>query len=149
MNLSTHFSLEEFTASQTASRLGLDNTPPPEVQSRLKNTAMGLEAVRILLGAPIIVNSGYRSPIVNKAVGGAQNSQHLTGEAVDFICPGFGSVEEVVRAIASSQIPYDQIISEFVPKGGGNGGWCHISFTAKPGRKQALVIDHDGTRMFA
>jgi len=140
--LSTHFALEEFTTSQSAARLGLDNTPPPEVVERLKNTALGLEMVRALLQAPLHINSGYRSPIVNKAVGGVPNSQHVTGEAADIICPGFGTPAEVVRAIVSNgSIPYDQCILEF-------NSWCHISF-GPLNRHQALVIDHDGTRVFA
>ena len=142
MNLSTHFTLAEFTTSQTAARLGLNNEPPPEVVEKLRNTAIGLELVRTLLQAPIHINSGYRSPIVNKAVGGVANSQHVTGEAADIICPGFGTPADVVRAIANNKsIPYDQCILEF-------NSWCHISF-GPLNRHQALVIDHDGTRAFA
>jgi hypothetical protein len=143
VNLSNHFTLDEFTTSQNAARLGLDNNPPPEVIERLKRTALGLEMVRALLGAPIHINSGYRSPVVNRAVGGVANSQHVTGEAADIICPGFGTPAEVVRAIVASKgIPFDQCILEF-------NSWCHISFTDNGPRRQALVIDHSGTRAFA
>lgn len=139
MNLSPHFTLEEMTVSQTAARKGLDNTPSPEVQARMRKTAQGLEGVRVVLGgAPIIISSGYRSPAVNAAVGGAKASQHLTGEAVDFTAPRFGSVIDVFNAIKSSGIKYDQLIQEF-------GSWVHISFSAKP-RGQALIIDRNGTR---
>lgn len=141
MNLSPHFTLAEMTASQTAARKGLDNDPPPEVLERLKRTALGLEAVRVILGAPLIISSGYRSPAVNKAVGGAKNSQHLTGEAVDFICPGYGSPAQIVRTLVASGIKFDQAIVEF-------DRWVHLSFTDKP-RRQALVIDSKGTRAFA
>lgn len=144
MNLTTHFTLDELTASQTAARLGMDNTPPPAVVEALRRTAHGLEMVRTLIQSPIIVSSGYRAPLVNKAVGGAPNSQHQTGEAVDFIAPGYGSPADVVRAIVmrGHDIRFDQVIVEF-------GRWVHISFTAGAGRRQALVIDHDGTRPYA
>lgn len=143
MNLTDHFTLEELTHSQTAARLGLDNEPPPDVVDALTRTAHGLEMVRVLLQAPILVSSGYRSPLVNRAVGGAANSQHILGEAADFTAPGFGPPEMIVRAIMRSTrpIPYDQLIVEF-------GRWVHISFSRSP-RHQALVIDHDGTRAFA
>ncbi len=143
MKLTDHFTLEELTHSQTAARLGLDNEPPPDVVDALTRTAHGLEMVRVLLQAPILVSSGYRSPKVNRAVGGASNSQHILGEAADFTAPGFGDPTEIVRAIMRSTrpIPYDQLIVEF-------GRWVHISFSRSP-RHQALVIDHDGTRAFA
>ena len=139
MNLTDHFTLEELTLSQTAARLGLDNEPPPAVVDALTRTAHGLEMVRVLLQAPILISSGYRSQYVNRAVGGAANSQHILGEAADFTAPGFGPPEMIVRAIMRSTrpIPYDQLIVEF-------GNWVHISFSREP-RHQALVIDHSGT----
>ena len=139
MNLSPHFTLAEMTVSQTAARKGLDNTPSEAVIAKLRKTAQGLEGVRVVLGgAPIIISSGYRSPAVNSAVGGARKSQHLTGEAVDFTAPRFGSVVEVFNAIKSSGIKYDQLIQEF-------GSWVHLSFSDTP-RGQALIIDRNGTR---
>lgn len=142
MNLTDHFTLEELTLSQTAARLGLDNTPPDAVVKALTATAHGLEMVRALLQAPILISSGYRSAQVNKAVGGAPNSQHITGEAVDFTAPGFGDPVSIIRAIVRSTrpIPYDQAILEF-------DRWVHISFSKTP-RHQALIIDHTGTRPF-
>lgn len=121
MDLSTHFSLQEFTASQTATRLGLDNTAPQSVMRALLRTATGMEGVRTLLQAPIIISSGYRSPEVNRAVGGSPNSQHTRGEAVDFICPGYGTPLKICKAIVSSGIKFDQLIME--------GAWVHISFS--------------------
>ena len=137
--LSAHFSLDEFTTSQTAARRSIDNTPSPDVMQALKNTAQGLEAVRVRLGcAPIIVTSGYRSPRLNRAIGGSKNSQHMTGQAADFIAPAFGNPSEVVAALRDSGIEYDQLILEF-------GRWVHISFAPKP-RHMALIIDAEGTR---
>lgn len=127
------------TVSQAAARRGLDNTPTPDALANLRKTAQGLEAVRVVLGgAPIIISSGYRSVGVNFAVGGAKASQHMTGEAVDFTAPRFGTVVEVFNAIRRSGIKYDQLIQEF-------GAWVHISFSDKP-RGQALIIDRNGTR---
>lgn len=139
MNLSPHFTLEEFTTSQEAARRGIVNVPPPDVVERLRRTAQGLEAVRVRLGcAPIIVSSGYRSPALNVAIGGAKSSQHMTGEAADIICPRFGGPVEVAYALRGSGIEYDQLILEF-------GRWVHISFSDRK-RHQALIIDRSGTR---
>ena len=121
MRLTDHFTVEELTFSQLGARLGLDNTPPPELIPTLLQTAQRMEDVRALLGRSITVLSGYRSAEVNKAVGGAKNSAHLTGHAVDFTCPGYGSPQAVFDTIRESSIRFDQIIMEF-------GQWVHISF---------------------
>lgn len=136
MNLSPHFTLEELISTQHRE---IDNTPPPDVVENLKKTAMLLEAVRLRLGQPITVSSGYRCPALNKAVGGQPNSQHLTGQAVDFICPGFGSPTTVASALQDCrEVLYDQLILEF-------GRWVHISWAPSP-RRQGLIIDATGTR---
>ena len=142
MNLSRNFTVDELTHSQTAARLGLDNTPSLAVLDALKRTAYGLEDVRALLNAPILISSGYRSARVNRAVGGSYKSQHTVGAAADFTAPGFGTPDAVMRAIVDAgTIHYDQIAIEF-------GRWIHISFVQKGARRQALVIDHSGTRAF-
>lgn len=133
--LSPNFTLEELTLSQTASRLGLDNTPPPEVLEHLKSTAVRMEAVRALLMRPILVSSGYRSQQVNAAVGGVANSAHCQGWAVDFICPTFGDPFHICAAIAASPMEYDQVIQE--------GTWVHISFAPEM-RKQCLTKTNGG-----
>lgn len=138
--LSPHFSLAELTQSDTAARRGLDNTPPPPVLAALRRTALGLEGVRTLLGTAILVTSGYRSQALNKLVGGQRNSQHLAGEAADFISPAFGPPAAIVTRIVGSGLAYDQVILEF-------NRWVHISFSDKP-RREALVIDAAGTRAF-
>ena len=138
MNLTPHFTLEELTASQSAARLGLDNTPPPEMVDALKRTAQLLEEVRALLGKPVLVSSGYRAPAVNRAVGGAANSAHMLGCAADFSCPAFGSPLDICRAIARSGIAFDQVIHEF-------RAWVHIAWAPQP-RRQVLTIDGAGTR---
>lgn len=134
MDLSTHFSLSEFVTSQTAARLGIDNTPPQAVMRAILRTATGMEGVRTLLGAPIIISSGYRSPELNKAIGGAKNSQHVKGEAVDFICPGYGIPLKICKSIVASGIKFDQLIQE--------GKWVHISFS-DANRREVLTANFD------
>jgi zinc D-Ala-D-Ala carboxypeptidase len=141
MYLSTNFTLDEFTHSQTAARNGIDNTPPDSLLPTLRQTAYGMELVRTLLGdRAVLVSSGYRGPALNAAVNGSNGSQHLLGEAVDFTCPSYGNPEQIVRAIVASNIPFDQVIQEF-------GRWVHISFGPR-NRRNALVIDKQGTRAF-
>ena len=141
MMLSPNFSLSEFTESQTAARLGLDNDPPAEMYETLKATARCMEDIRDLLGGkPILVSSAYRSPEVNKAVGGSANSQHTKGEAVDFTCPKFGTPRDIVAKIKDSPLLWDQLILEF-------DRWVHISFSSR-NRRQTLIIDRNGTRPF-
>lgn len=126
--LTAHFALEELAATQHRE---IDNRPPPEVVATLRTTAARMEQVRRLLGGRVItVSSGYRSPELNRAVGGARTSAHLTGHAVDFNCYGFGAPREVCRAIAGSDLPFDQLIEE--------GTWCHISFDPRM-RRQVLT----------
>lgn len=139
MNLSTHFTLAELTASQMAVRRGIDNKPPGDIIKNLEHLALGLEGVRTLLGCPLIINSGYRSPALNTAVGGARDSQHKLGLAADFIAPGFGTPVQVARAIAASGLKFDQLICE--------GTWVHVSFTADP-RRQVLTATFKEGRVF-
>jgi zinc D-Ala-D-Ala carboxypeptidase len=137
--LTQHFSLAELTATST----GLDNIPTLDVLASLKVLAEGLEQVRTRLGHSIRISSGYRSLAVNTAVKGAKASQHLLGQAADFTCPGYGSPRQIMDAIVTSAIVYDQCILEYPEK----GGWIHISFSDKP-RKQAIQIDRTGTRIY-
>lgn len=120
MMLSAHFSLDELTISTEAVRRGLDNTPTKPIVDNLRRLAEKLEEVRSVLGHPIIVNSGYRSPAVNLAVKGAKNSEHMDGRAADFICPAYGTPLQIAKAIQSAGIEYNQLIHEF-------GAWAHIS----------------------
>ena len=118
--LSPNFSLDEFIFSQTAARLGIDNTPDARILKNLQRLATTLEQIRGALGnLPILISSGYRSPTLNRAIGGAPNSAHMDGLAVDFTCPRFGSVLATARAVAKSQIVFDQVILEY-------GRWVHL-----------------------
>jgi len=128
-----NFALSEFTISDTAIRLGIDNLPPAKVEATLRNLLIpSMQRIRDLLGQPVVVKSGYRSPLLNKAVNGAASSQHLTGNACDFVCPGFGSPRKVAQFLLGYMpaLEVDQLIAE--------GAWVHVSFAA-PARKQALT----------
>jgi hypothetical protein len=131
--LSTHFTLHEFIRSAKATAERIDNTPPPDIVARLKFTAERMEQVRDLLGGNAIhISSGYRNPALNKAVGGTNTSDHMSGYAVDFVCPGFGTPYEVCCAIRDSSLMahVDQLIHEKLR-------WVHISFDPQC-RKQLL-----------
>ncbi len=135
--LSPHFTLEEFTVSETAAQLGLSNQPTPETLARLKRTAEQMEQVRTLLGnKSITVNSAFRSPAVNKAVGGVPTSAHQQAYAVDFTCAAFGTPYEICKKIAASKIKFDQLIHE-------KRVWVHISF-APTMRQQLLTLPPEG-----
>nr|WP_313427062.1 D-Ala-D-Ala carboxypeptidase family metallohydrolase [Brevundimonas diminuta] len=143
MNLSDHFTLAEFTASATAARLRIDNAPTASHLENMRQTALRMEDVRRLLGGlPIRVTSAYRNPVVNRAVGGVPNSDHALGWAVDFTCPGFGDPLAICRAIAASDIRYDQLIHERKPSG---AWWVHISFHPRM-RCQNLTYNGSGYR---
>lgn len=126
-NLSPNFTLAELTVTKT----GLANNPPGAEFLNLRKAAAMMEEVRALLGHPIRVNSGYRSPAVNKAVGGSATSDHVKGYAVDFVCPAFGDCRQIAKAIAASKIKFDQLIFE--------GTWVHISCNPR-GRRQVLTM---------
>lgn len=131
--LSAHFTLNEFIRSDKAKEKRIDNTPPPDIIARLKVTAERMEQVRDLLGGNAIhISSGYRNPVLNKAVGGTDTSDHMSGYAVDFVCPNFGTPYEICCAIRDSGLMahVDQLIHEKLR-------WVHISFDPQC-RKQLL-----------
>lgn len=125
MKLSPNFSLEELTHSDAAIRLGIDNTPNDVVIANLKWLCLiVLEPLRDLLKRPIHINSGYRCEALNKAIGGAKNSQHILGQAADKTVEGM-TVEQVYQAIKNSNIQFDQCIQEF-------NAWTHTSWGVTP-----------------
>ena len=145
MNLTDHFTLDELTSSETAERNGWDNTPNETELANLKRLATFLEEVKTALGGrPIMVNSAFRNKQVNDAVGSKDSSQHRVGCAVDIRVPQL-TPDQVVQAIIASGLPYDQVIREF-------DRWTHLSIPNTPDaapRKQALIIDKTGTRLYA
>lgn len=132
MNLSKHFTLSEMTLSRTASRLGIDNTPNEEALLNLKRLCATLEQVRSLVGRPIMVSSGYRSPSLNRAVGGSSKSAHRLGLAADISVAGMAPME-LACLIAQSTLAFDQLILEF-------DSWVHLGLSTSGERRQILTI---------
>jgi hypothetical protein len=151
MKLSPNFSLAELTVSEIGARNGWDNTPNLDEVRNLERLAVFLEEVRKLLDKPILINSAFRSKQVNDGVGSRDTSQHRIGCAADIRVPGMNP-DEVCRAIIEAKLPYDQVIREFYNTETRAGGWTHISVPntkEMTPRRQALIIDKQGTRPFA
>lgn len=141
--MTPHFTLAELTHTDHRS---LDNTPNAGELANLQRLAEFLETVKTTLGGkPIMISSAFRSKAVNDAVGSKDTSQHRLGLACDFKVPGM-IPDAVVKTIIAANLPFDQIIREFSDPVAG-GGWTHISIADKP-RRQALIIDKAGTRLF-
>jgi uncharacterized protein YcbK (DUF882 family) len=140
--LSAHFSLEELTHTDHRE---IDNIPNAAEVDNLKRLAAFLEQVKTALGdKPVMINSAFRCKALNDAVGSKDSSQHRVGCAADIRVPGM-TPDEVVKAIIAAGLGYDQIIREF-------DRWTHISVPNTPGstpRRQALIIDKQGTRPYA
>jgi len=142
MNLTEHFTLEELTHTDHRE---LDNTPNDAELENLKRLAEFLEDLKVVLGGkPIMVNSAFRSKAVNDAVGSKDTSQHRIGCAADIRVPSM-TPDQVVKVVIASDLGFDQVIREF-------DRWTHISVPNQAGgspRKQALIIDKAGTRVYA
>lgn len=120
MKLGKHFTLAELTVSQEATRRGIPNDPDAQSLANLQQLVRHvLDPLRDAVG-PVHVSSGYRSPRVNKLIGGASSSQHVQGEAADFTVPGM-TTQQVVDRIRAMGLPVDQCIEEF-------GRWVHVSY---------------------
>ena len=133
---SRYFTLQELTRSQTARQRGLDNTPDAAVVENLQSLVTHiLDPLRQLWGSPLYVNSGYRSPAVNAAVGGARNSQHLTGCAADITAGTPKKNRKLLKLLLlhAPAIPFDQLIAERCDSNG-NPRWLHISYSPRPRR---------------
>lgn len=133
--LSPHFALAELTRTGS----GLPNEPGPEHRARLAALcARVLEPARAALGVPIRVTSGFRSAAVNAAIGGSRSSQHMLGEAADFVPVGFpGGVEAAMARLASEiragRLVVDQLI--VYP----SGGFLHVSYTERSANRGELL----------
>ena len=137
MKLTENFSLKELTASQTAERKGIDNTPSPTHQDNLKSLCeMILQPVRDHFGRVVSISSGYRSPELCTAIGSKITSQHARGEAADFEI--FGVSNKELADYIDENLDYDQLILEYWKKEDPNSGWVHCSYTDGNNRKQYL-----------
>ena len=147
MKLSPNFTLQEFTKSQTALRMGIDNTPEEDHLVAAQSLfLMVVQPVRDHFG-PTVINSGYRGPKLNEAVGGSSKSQHCKGEAVDIEVPGVpnATVAEWIR----DNLDFDQLILEFYTPGIPDSGWVHVSYKHDENRKSVLTaMKEDGKTVY-
>jgi zinc D-Ala-D-Ala carboxypeptidase len=142
--LTPHFTLEEMTYSETAARKGINNVPPSGSKEYIGivRTCETMEKVRTLLhDKPILVSSGYRCPAVNSAIGGSSTSAHMSGLAVDFHCPEFGTPKAICKHLEHhmKSLEIDQLIHEY-------DTWVHLGLTNGTPRHMAMTIDNKGTR---
>lgn len=148
MKLSKNFTLQEFTKSQTALRMGIDNTPEGE----------HLEAAKVLFEkvvqpirehfGPTVLNSGYRGPKLNEAVGGSAKSQHCKGQAVDLEVPGVPNAD-IAQWIVDN-LDFDQVILEFYTPGIPDSGWVHVSYNPDAEQRRSILtaMKEDGKTVY-
>lgn len=136
MKLSRNFNLDEFVLSQEAVRRGIPNVPGPhDIANIDRLVGEILQPLRDKLGRPIVVTSGYRSPDLNTAIGGAENSAHMEGRAADIHVPGM-SAKALAKKIVELNLPFDQVINEF-------GRWVHVGIARSgvtPRREQLSAV---------
>lgn len=135
--MSEHFTIAELTFSQTATRRGINNTPSEAITANLRRLCDTLEQVRALVEKPLMISSGYRSPALNMAVGGARDSAHVKGLAADINCPGL-SPKALAVLIRESGIEFDQLIYE--------GTWVHIGLAEGAPRNEVLTASFSNGR---
>ena len=127
MKITRNFSLQELTKSTTAIRKGIDNLPSTEHLVNLTNLCCHvLQPVRSYFGRVVTINSGYRSPNLNKAVGGSSKSQHCNGEAADFESSRISNPE--LATWIAKNLEFDQLILEFYDGKDPHSGWGHCSY---------------------
>jgi zinc D-Ala-D-Ala carboxypeptidase len=141
MQLSEHFSLEEFTVSTTAISMGIENKPTPEHMPNLQNLARCMEDVRALFNRRIEITSGYRNPQVNAAVGGVPTSAHAQGHAADFHVDGFTDLD-AAKVVRDSPLKFDQLIFE-------KNRCVHISFHPAMRRQVLRQPGGPGSNVFS
>ena len=137
VRLSQNFTIQEYIKSQTALRQGIDNTPTEEHMGNATALFRNVvQKVRDRFGVTVI-NSGYRGPALNEAVGGSSKSQHCKGEAVDIECPGTPNYD--VAKWIEDNLDFDQLILEFYTPGIPDSGWVHVSYKSEGNRKSVLT----------
>ena len=138
MKLTPNFTLSEMTKSDTALRLDMDNTPNAVQVENLKTLCEKvLQPVRDHFGKGVKVNSGFRHPQVNEAVGGSKTSDHCKGRAADIEIPGVAN-GDLAQWIVDN-LEFRQVILEFYTPGVPDSGWVHVSFNPEDNKKQVLT----------
>lgn len=131
MKLTPHFNLEEFTRSETAARMGRKVVIPDEYVPDIRDLCVNiLEPFRVDVKRAVFILSGYRPPWLNRKVGGSALSQHMVGEAADFVVSGMTPIQ-ACRRIVALELPFDQLILEF-------DRWVHVSY-GHTHRRQVLT----------
>ena len=142
MKLSRNFHLKELTASQTAARKGIDNTPGPTHQANLQSLCTSiLQPIRDHFSQVVTVSSGYRSQELCLAIGSKITSQHAKGEAADFEI--FGVSNKELADYIHENLDYDQLILEYWKESDPNSGWVHCSYSEGNNRNQYLKAYKD------
>lgn len=127
-----YFTMKELTKSSMADKLGIDNTPTTEASAQLSNLVTHvLDPLREMYGKPITVNSGYRCPKLNAAVGGAKTSQHMRGEAAD-ITAGSKTENKKLFELIRDNLPFDQLIEY-------NYKWIHVSYSSMHDNRSEIL----------
>ena len=143
MQLTKNFSLSEMVKSETALRHGLDNTPGDTEIENLKALCENvLQPIRDAFGKGVKVNSGFRHPDVNAAVGGSKTSDHCQGQAADIEIPGVANAElaEWIR----DNLEFRQLILEFYTPGIPDSGWVHVSYVEGDNQKKVMTAMKEG-----
>lgn len=126
-----NFKMSELIYSETAIKNNVNNMPDINSLDNMLNLIYYcLQPARELLGAPIIITSGYRNPLVNRLVGGVNSSQHTKGQAADFTVSGI-TPSQIISIIKTSKIEFDQLINEY-------DKWVHISYNKGKNRREVL-----------
>ena len=141
-----YFTITELCYSDTAKEKGIDNSPTTEVRANLVTLVNNLlDPLREAWKSPIMVTSGFRCGVLNKAVGGSTTSAHLYGLAAD-IAPVNGRIKEFKEFcktyFADKKQRFDQVILETK----GTSEWVHIGLATKDGRKRGQIMSYDGIR---
>lgn len=146
MRLSKNLSLSEVVKSNTAKRLGIDNTPGELHIENLKRVAKNIfQPLRDHFGVAIGISSGYRHPLLNSRIGGAKRSQHTKGEALDIDADMYGGITNTdIFFYVMENLPYDTIIAEYCENG--HPAWVHVSYREGKNRGKALIAIREGGR---
>lgn len=136
--ISKHVSYKEATFSQTATRRDIDNTPSEEVLKRMQGVAENIfEPLRAHVGGPIKINSFYRSPLLNTAIGGSKSSQHTRGEAIDIDDTLGNMSNKDMFTFIKDELDFDQIIWEFGDDE--NPAWVHVSYVSPENNRRRIL----------